>query len=75
MNDMFEDLADFSGIFKSNKPLKVTSVSHKAFINVNEYGCEAAASTRKTIDSTDRFIIGLFILRIYLLVVCFSKWI
>lgn len=54
---MFEDSADFSGIFKSNKPLKVTSISHKAFININEYGCEAAASTRKENDSTVRFII------------------
>lgn len=58
---MFEDLADFSGIFKSNKPLKVTTVSHKATITVAEYGVEAAASTRNTNDSTDRFVIGLLI--------------
>lgn len=61
MNDMFEESADFSGIFKSNKPLKVTTMSHKAFINVNEYGCEAAASTRKINYPTDRFINGLLI--------------
>lgn len=48
MVKMFGDTADFSGIFKTNKPMKVSKVLHKAFIDVNEYGVEAAAATCKT---------------------------
>lgn len=60
MVKMFEDSADFSGIFETSQPMKVSKVLHKAFINVTEYGCVAAAATCETNPEFTQFLSELF---------------
>ncbi|XP_055380032.1 serine protease inhibitor 42Dd-like isoform X2 [Condylostylus longicornis] len=49
MGSMFSDDADFSNLLDSPEPLKVSQIVHKAFIEVNEEGAEAAAATAAVI--------------------------
>ena len=47
MKTMFSDQAEFNGLLEQAEDLKVSEVVHKAFIEVNEEGAEAAAATGK----------------------------
>jgi len=49
MTDAFEPKANFTGI-SSNQPLFISDVLHKAFIDVDEEGTEAAAATAVVFD-------------------------
>ncbi|CAG2200758.1 unnamed protein product [Mytilus edulis] len=54
ITEIFDDkIADFSEMFKSDDTrVRVTEARHKAFIEVNEEGSEAAAATSLTISLT-----------------------
>ncbi|XP_017475807.1 PREDICTED: leukocyte elastase inhibitor-like [Rhagoletis zephyria] len=43
--NMFSDAADFSGLFAESQAQRIDEVKHKAFLDVNEAGSEAAAAT------------------------------
>jgi serpin B len=45
----FSDRADFSGLTLSREELKISKVIHKAFVDANEEGTEAAAATAVTV--------------------------
>lgn len=50
MTDMFTSSADLSGLLASDEDLYVSSAMHKAYIQVDEQGSEAAAATSKSIE-------------------------
>ena len=51
MNEAFTDSADFSKM-DSQKQVKITGAVHKAFVEVNEEGTEAAAATVIMVGAT-----------------------
>lgn len=71
MTNMFSDSAQFSELLEQPEPLKVSKVVHKAFIEVNEEGAEAAAATGT--QSFSRFVMvdALFV---HVLSLCFSRF-
>jgi len=48
---MFTHSAEFGGLLEQNEALHVSEAIHKAFIEVNEHGTEAAATTSKLNDA------------------------
>lgn len=51
MTEIFSDNANLSGLLETGERLKVSDVIHKAFIEVNEKGSEAAGATGKLLFS------------------------
>lgn len=47
MTDAFSSKANLAGMLESPEPLQVSDVIHKACIEIDEEGAEAAAATGK----------------------------
>lgn len=51
MDKMFSYGAEFNNLLEQSEPLMVSKVVHKAFIEVNEEGAEAAAATGREFNN------------------------
>lgn len=45
MTEIFSDNANLRGLLETGEKLKVSDVVHKAFIEIDEWGSEAAGAT------------------------------
>lgn len=74
---MFSNAADFTNMFHNRAgSMRISKVQHKAFIDVNEIGCEAAAASGKLFwPSIEKWrVVGLlifFYFFTFLFAVCF----
>ncbi|XP_016978687.1 uncharacterized protein LOC108044262 [Drosophila rhopaloa] len=55
IRELFTDNSDLSGLFGDKSGGKVSQVSHKAFLEVNEEGAEAAAATSVSVTNRAGF--------------------
>lgn len=72
MTRLFSNQAEFGKMLKSPEELKVSAIIHKAFIDVNELGTEAAAATGKLSHSSMGLSLCILILGIITHLVCVS---
>lgn len=57
MEKMFSYGAEFNNLLEQSEPLMVSKVVHKAFIEVNEEGAEAAAATGREFNNLKIFLL------------------
>ncbi|EDX05934.1 GD10432, partial [Drosophila simulans] len=55
IRELFTDKSDLSGLFADKSGGKVSQVSHKAFLEVNEEGAEAAGATSVAVTNRAGF--------------------
>ncbi|XP_020815569.1 serine protease inhibitor 42Dd isoform X2 [Drosophila serrata] len=55
IRELFSDRADLSGLFADKSAGKLSQVAHKAYLEVNEEGAEAAAATSAVITNRSGF--------------------
>lgn len=59
MGEIFTENANLKGLLNTTEPIAVSDVVHKAFIEINEEGSEAAAATGNINTKVKKIIIYL----------------